>query len=77
MEILETITLHDGNAVLKTYVVEDDTDKEVERDAEEVDDGGTHLLGHVGCTHLHHARPEQAHAELEHAEGHQLDLPLE
>ncbi len=58
------------------HVVEDDADKEVEGDAEEVDDGGAHLLGHVRRAHLHHARPEQAHAELKHAERHQLDLPL-
>ena len=60
----------------RAHIVEDDADKGVEGDAEEVDDGGSHLLGDVLCAHLHHARPEQPNAEFKHAERRQLDLPL-
>ena len=68
---------YDGHVVWEIYIVENDTDEEVQRNAEEVHDGGAHLLGHMGCPHLHHAWPEQAHAELKHAESYQLDLALE
>ena len=29
------------------------------------------------AAHLHHAGPEQPHAELKHTESHQLQLPME
>ena len=54
------------------HVVEDEADEEVERYAEEVDDGGAHLLRNVLRTHLHHARPEETHHHLEQAERPQL-----
>lgn len=62
--------------IKEAHIVEDDADEGVEGNAEEVDDGGSHLLGHMLRAHLHHARPEQPHAELENTERRQLDLPL-
>ena len=60
----------------EAHVVQDHADKDVERDPKEVHDCRTHLLGHMGCTHLHHARPEEAHTYFKNAKGHQLNLPL-
>lgn len=60
----------------KAHIVEDDANEGIEGNAEEVDDGGSHLLGHMLRAHLHHARPEQPNAELKHTERRQLDLPL-
>ena len=57
-----------------TYVVQDKADKDVQRDAEEVDDGGSDLLGHMLAPHLHHAWPEDAHHELKGTESYQLNL---
>lgn len=54
------------------HIIEDNADKEIEGDAEEVDDGGAQLLGHVLASHLHHRGPKQAHAEFEHAKRRQL-----
>ena len=55
-------------------MVQDEADKNVERDAEEVDDGRPDLLWHVLTPHLHHARPEYTHHKFKGAEGHELDL---
>ena len=59
------------------HIVQDDADEHVEGDAEEVDDGGAHLLRDVLAAHLHHAGPEEADRKLKDAEGDQLQLPLE
>jgi hypothetical protein len=58
-----------------THVAKHDADKQVQRDAEYVDNGGAQLLGHVVRPQLHHRRPEHAHAGLKHAKGDHLHLP--
>ena len=57
-----------------TYIVQNDTDEEVERDAEECQDGGTRVLWHVLRPHAHDGRPEGTHTRLEAAEGKHLHL---
>ena len=53
---------------VRTYVVQHDADKQVERYPEEVDYGGAALFRHVLAAQLHHAGPKDADACLEHAE---------
>jgi hypothetical protein len=62
---------------LATHVVQHKAHEQVEWDPEVVDDGGAHLLWHVAGTHLHHGRPEDAHADLKHAERNHLQLALQ
>lgn len=59
-----------------THIVQHDADEHVERDPEEVDDGGSALFGQVLAAHLHHAGPEEAHTRFKHTEGQQLNLAL-
>ena len=47
------------------YIIEDYTDKQIERYPEEIDDSSAHLLGYMLASHLHHAGPEYAHCKLE------------
>ena len=58
-------------------VVQDGAHEEVERNPEDVDDGGPGLLRDVGAPHLHDGGPEEAHAGLEDAEGQNLQLACE
>eukprot|EP00754_Rhynchopus_humris_P036748 Rhum_TRINITY_DN18842_c0_g1::Rhum_TRINITY_DN18842_c0_g1_i1::g.168477::m.168477 len=53
-------------------VVEDQTHDEVERNPEDVHDGGTALLGEVRRPHRHNRRPEDADRHLEPAEAQHL-----
>ena len=61
-------------SVHNTHIIQDKADEDVERYAEEVDDGRSDFLWHVLTPHLHHAWPKHAHHELKGTKGNQLDL---
>lgn len=63
-----------NTTLVESYIVEDHAYKQVERDAEDVDDCGATFLGHVLAAHLHHAGPEDADGRLKYAEGNELHL---
>jgi hypothetical protein len=47
------------------HIVQDEANKQVQRDTEEVDDGGSYVLRDIMRPHCHHGRPEGAHWGLE------------
>ena len=55
------------------HIEEDKADEEVEGDAEEVEDCGAQVLGHILAAQLHHGGPEHAHQDL--SQAHAAALP--
>jgi len=60
-----------------TYIVQHDTHKNVQRNAEKVHDGAPGLLGNVLRSHLHNGWPEYANATLKSTEAKKLNAASE
>lgn len=56
-----------------TYIVQHDTHKDIERNAEEVHDGASGLLRNVLGPHFHNGWPEYTYTSLEGTEAKQLN----
>jgi hypothetical protein len=60
-----------------TYIVQHNTHKNVQRNAEKVHDGAPSFLGNVLGSHLHNGWPEYANTTFKSTEAKKLNAPGE